>query len=281
MAAEDQHRVKIERAGWSIILERWPMIDEALAEEWRHQFAAMTPKPEGVAESEVPEESRLPVQLLPEMIFDRNTIRFEFPAADFGISLSVYNALKEWAQHPLKPMKVAAAKQWAQHRTEFGSDPTIEWTFSTKYRGDFTFLSKDGEVRQPNTEKEYQIDFDLLKRQDPILLFCELMLFEDELADNGTSTLSCKIRVMPTCFFVLMRFWCRVDDVAFRVFDTRIFHKFGTKEVVRDFQWHESTFDELRANGKLPSDPTSFSDENLMLQRLEKKQHITDGFDLQ
>lgn len=31
---------------------------------------------------------------------------------------------------------------------------------------------------------------------------------------------------MPTCFFLLSRFFLRVDNVLFRVFDTRIYHSF-------------------------------------------------------
>ena len=46
---------------------------------------------------------------------------------------------------------------------------------------------------------------DLLKRPDPILFFDELVLYEDELADNGITMLSCKIRVMPARLLLLCR----------------------------------------------------------------------------
>ena len=49
-------------------------------------------------------------------------------------------------------------------------------------------------------------------------LFCsgqpELVLFDDELHDNGAAKLSVKVRVMPGCWFVLLRFWLRVDGMA-------------------------------------------------------------------
>jgi hypothetical protein len=51
---------------------------------------------------------------------------------------------------------------------------------------------------------------------------------------------------MPTCFFVLQRLWIRVDDVMFRVIDTRYFHQFGSNHVLREYQLREGTFEQLR-----------------------------------
>ncbi|PWN42829.1 TIP41-domain-containing protein [Ceraceosorus guamensis] len=61
---------------------------------------------------------------------------------------------------------------------------------------------------------------------EPILFFDEVVLFEDELGDNGTSAVSVKVRVMPSCLLLLCRFFLRVDDVLFRIFDTRLFVDF-------------------------------------------------------
>ena len=118
-------------------------------------------------------------------------------------------------------------------------------------------------------DTELAIDYERLKRPDPILYFAEVVLFEDELADNGISSLSVKLvrprpssrwllllasqlthavrahvsqRVMPTCFFILQRQWIRVDDVMFRVVDTRFYHQFGTQHVLREYQMREGTF---------------------------------------
>ena len=38
---------------------------------------------------------------------------------------------------------------------------------------------------------------------------------------------------MPTCFFLLCRLFIRVDDVMFRVLETRVYHQFGTTDVLR------------------------------------------------
>lgn len=49
------------------------------------------------------------------------------------------------------------------------------------------------------------------------------MLYEDELGDNGCSMLGVKVRVMPSGFLILQRFFLRVDNVVFRIFDTRMY----------------------------------------------------------
>ena len=54
---------------------------------------------------------------------------------------------------------------------------------------------------------------------------------------------------MSDCLYVLHRYYLRVDEVLVRIFDTRLFHSFDTDYVIREFQYKESTFDELRAKG--------------------------------
>ncbi|PWZ03312.1 hypothetical protein BCV70DRAFT_197535 [Testicularia cyperi] len=66
---------------------------------------------------------------------------------------------------------------------------------------------------------------------EPILFYDDIVLFEDELADNGSSMVSVKVRVMPSGFLVLQRFFLRVDDVVFRTFDTRIYCAFTDEEL--------------------------------------------------
>jgi len=80
---------------------------------------------------------------------------------------------------------------------------------------------------------EKSIDYELLKQREVILFFDEIIFFEDELADHGSSTYTVKLRVMPSCFFCLARQFIRVDGVYVAVNDTRIFHAFGSPYVVR------------------------------------------------
>jgi hypothetical protein len=69
--------------------------------------------------------------------------------------------------------------------------------------------------------QEYAIDYERLKRRDPILWFDDIDLYESELDDNGEAKLSAKVRVMPGCFFCLQRFYLRLDKVLMRIYDTR------------------------------------------------------------
>lgn len=47
---------------------------------------------------------------------------------------------------------------------------------------------------------------------------------------------------MPSCFLILQRLFLRVDDVLFRINDTRIYHEFGAPYVVREYTSKEETF---------------------------------------
>ena len=50
---------------------------------------------------------------------------------------------------------------------------------------------------------------------------------------------------MPSCFFVLMRLFLRVDGVLYKMLDTRLFHEFGKDYMIRECMEKQSTFDEL------------------------------------
>ena len=99
---------------------------------------------------------------------------------------------------------------------------------------------------------------DRLRKPEPILFFDEIVLFEDELADNGISMLSTKIRVMPTCMLLLCRFFLRIDNVIFRIRDVRIYIDFESDKVMRDYREQEYPYDELYskvASNKSLNDP--------------------------
>ncbi len=64
---------------------------------------------------------------------------------------------------------------------------------------------------------------ELLKACDDFLFYFFFLLFEDELADSGHTSYSVKIRIMPTCIFILATSSCRIDfvwkaDVKFGTF---------------------------------------------------------------
>lgn len=74
-------------------------------------------------------------------------------------------------------------------------------------------------------------------------------LFEDELDDSGGARSSVRFRSMKDCFYALVRFYLRVDGVMVRIFDTRIFHSFGASSILREFQYKEATYEELKEAG--------------------------------
>ena len=51
----------------------------------------------------------------------------------------------------------------------------------------------------------------LLRKREPILFFADRTFYTDDLHDNGVSEARLRVRVMPSCFFVLLRHWLRVD----------------------------------------------------------------------
>ena len=116
----------------------------------------------------------------------------------------------------------------------------FDWSYSTDYKGTVA-----GDC--PRFEKATTvIPIELLKRPDPILFFDNVDLYEDELADNGASVLSCKVRVMPARLLLLSRFFMRLDNVIFRLRDTRIFIEFESREVIREYQAKECDYGTIR-----------------------------------
>ena len=116
----------------------------------------------------------------------------------------------------------------------------FDWSYTTDFKGT---LSSNSQSLQSTTKT---IPLELLKRPDPILFFDEIMLYEDELADNGIAMLSCKIRVMPQRLLLLSRFFMRLDDVLFRIRDTRVYVDFGAQEVIREYVAREEEFEAVK-----------------------------------
>jgi type 2A phosphatase activator TIP41 len=115
----------------------------------------------------------------------------------------------------------------------------FDWSYSTDYKGT-TLATPAFEA------SETPIPIALLTRPDPILFFDEVMLYEDELADNGIAMLSCKIRVMPARLLLLTRFFLRLDDVLLRIRDTRVFVEFKTGQVIREYTAREEKYETLK-----------------------------------
>ena len=116
----------------------------------------------------------------------------------------------------------------------------FDWSYSTDYRGT---IQKSTPPFQPS---EKPIPLELLKQPDPIIFFDEVMLYEDEMADNGITLLSCKVRVMPARLLLLCRFFMRLDNVLVRIRDTRVYVEFATREVIREYVAKEEKYEVIR-----------------------------------
>lgn len=201
---------------------------------------------------------------LPEMIFGNNSVRIVNDKTQTVIEFNTLDALD--SLNDTSDFKVSYHKEWLSTRpkaanassssdneqgsvlSDLESVKPYDWTYSTNYRG-----SVIGGEFEKTTDK---IPLEKLLRPDPILFFDESILFEDELGDNGISMLSTKVRVMHSCLLLLCRFYLRVDDVAFRVRDTRVYVDFDTNEVLREYKTQELGYSELlKKSNTRSSDP--------------------------
>ncbi|XP_067350702.1 TIP41-like protein isoform X3 [Channa argus] len=140
-----------------------------------------------------------------------------------------------------------------------------DWTYTTDYRG--TLIGESLQIKVKETAE--RINMEKLKAREQIMFFDEVLLFEDELHDHGVSVISVKIRVMPTSFFLLLRFFLRVDGVLIRINDTRLYHEVGKNYMLREFSTRESTISELKnIPATLYTDPSEIA-QHLTLKRME------------
>ncbi|KAF2475670.1 TIP41-domain-containing protein [Lindgomyces ingoldianus] len=180
----------------------------------------------------------------PEMIFGDNLARVEHTATGWRIEFNAFDALDRVDKTGDSMLKVSYSKEWQQNRQKQFEDikeviKPFDWSYSTDYKGS----TPNHPAFQPT---DTPIPLALLKLPDPILFFDDVMLYEDELADNGIAMLSCKIRVMPARLLLLSRFFMRLDDVVFRIRDTRVFVEFATGEVIREYTAREEKYEVVR-----------------------------------
>lgn len=108
------------------------------------------------------------------------------------------------------------------------------------------------------------------------------MLYEDELADNGITMLSCKIRVMPDRLLLLSRFFMRLDGVIFRIRDTRVFVEFDSGEVIREYVAKEDLYENVRQKLSLRQEdvPGLMRDANRLSEMLPEIEKTVDAIKL-
>jgi len=200
---------------------------------------------------------------LPEMTFGNNTLELTHKPSGWKYSFTTQEALKGVKNGQLEEadggVKVGHSEAWLRSRTgplsELPMPKTVptkpyDWTYTTMYPGHNKSSSPTTIAWQPadSENPSHIIPLAELSRQDPILFYAEIPLFEDELHDNGSSNLLVRIRVMPSCIFILSRFILRVDHVLFRAYDTRIYHSFSSSPllIVRETNGWEAPYDRVK-----------------------------------
>nr|GMD92657.1 TIP41-like protein [Ipomoea batatas] len=246
--------------GWEIESRKCSILNSANRQQW---------------------EERLQTSHLPEMIFGENSLILKHVATGTKIHFNAFDALVGWKQEALPPVEVPAAAKW-----KFRNKPSqqlvldYDYTFTTPYYGSETVeinsqqhergtLNKSSCSLQWEDCKE-KIDLVALALREPILFYDEIVLYEDELADSGIALLTVKVRVMPSGWFLLLRFWLRVDGMLMRLRDTRLhcaFLEHGKSVILRESCWRETSFQSLSSKG-LPIDSAAYNDPSIISERL-------------
>ena len=226
-------------------------------------------------------EEKLATHHLPDMIFDTTTLKIVHRENQLEILFNAFDALKQIDMYNNIEQipKVSMSEIWSKSRSQDRQLDYVkpyDWTYTTRYRGkNCNSISLDNRVRSGTLASfgehswriestDQQLDLEKLKRQEPILFYDELTLYEDELADNGMSTLTLKIRCMPSGFFILLRFFMRVDGVLIRCFDTRYHYEIENDYILREYLERESP---------MSATLQSISDVNAIIAQLKVNVH--------
>lgn len=129
------------------------------------------------------------------------------------------------------------ASQIVSGRAISNGSPSLSKNIDNSLESD---ASSGSSRRQWERSSVSGIDLNLLRMKNvPILFFDEILLYQDDLEDCGDVIFDAKLRVMPSCWFILSRFFVRVDGTIVRIRDTRLFHRFGDKAVHMEISWRE------------------------------------------
>ena len=171
---------------------------------------------------------------LPEAIFANNRLVMTHVASKQSLTFDAEGCLTDWLKNSLKHgaggLTIPAAslgswKEKVQQQTGDSTRPDWDWTFTNSYSG--IGADADGGPLAWAKHGGDGIDMQLLRKREPILFFADLPFYTDDLHDNGLSETRLRIRVMPSCFFVLLRHYLRVDGSLIRQRDARFFVRFS------------------------------------------------------
>ncbi|TDL29660.1 type 2A phosphatase activator TIP41 [Rickenella mellea] len=218
---------------------------------------------------------------LPEMTFGNNSLCLKHKPSNWEYTFKTLEALRAVKNGELVDgdggVKVGYADAWLKSRTDPDSvlplpetTPTkhYDWTYTSAYPGHCNI--QDAFLPAESSNANHTIPLSELTRQDPILFYAEIPLYEDELHDNGSSHFLIRIRVMPGCIFILSRFTLRVDNVLFRAFDTRIYHSLTNSPgiVVRERSGWEAPYEQIKRLLPKKDDLNPLTDHNFIAKSL-------------
>lgn len=189
---------------------------------------------------------------LPECMYGGSHVSIEFVRSGVvhkSISWKAMDSIREWgakqggSEGAEVGVKSKGALKWEEKGISKGlgdiklsDEYKYDWTFSSPYIHTVTTTGVAAEAitasatatttgSAPSAWTRLSasgIKFPLLMDQSaPILYFNDVRLYEDDLHDVGDTLASCKVRVMPSCLYVLYRNFVRVDGVMLRARDTR------------------------------------------------------------
>lgn len=230
-------------SGWRITCTKTPIMGR---EELRRRACLFARAASSCPHAAARLEAAVNTRSLPEMCFG-SALELLHEASGVALRFDALDALRAWHAAPLPPVQVACATAWStahEKRLKDGAirgwdasavaaagEAPFDWTFTTPFAGSVTGGNSSPAPSWRRVDE--RIDRSLLLARDPILFFDDVTLYESELDDNGTMSLTVKarggaaavsqrahggsqIRVMPACWFVLMRYFLRVDGVLLR-----------------------------------------------------------------
>jgi type 2A phosphatase activator TIP41 len=222
---------------------------------------------------------------IPEMIFGDNYVMISHEASSWNLQFNAPRALDRVSKTEEGMLQVAVAEEWKKERSHQEEVKQVvkpfDWSYSTDYRG--TTIGANGEEGWKESDQQKDpVRTDLLSREDPILFFDSVDLYEDELADNGIALLSVKVRVMPERLLLLSRFFLRLDGVVVRIRDTRVYIEHSSNKVIRQYTAKEEQYETLQEKLREMREnvPEAFRDANKLAPLLKTIEDRTDVYEV-
>lgn len=208
------------------------------------------------------DEYKLHISHLPEIFYGYNRLFLVNKSKNFSYEFNPLQMLSltnnKIREKLLKEKEIYYIPLQAKSKySKIGDEKSEEdWSFSSPYMGHLTSINKsdinkfypDNKDDKKFNIKKSNIIFPETKIEN-ILNYNQIHFFEDELGDIGLSEGKIGFGVMPDNFLGLMRCYLRVDDMLVRNIDTKIYYKFGSDYIIRNFTVKEKNYEELRESG--------------------------------